>query len=246
LFALLDDGVWNPYKTGAVAAVGTDRLAVDDASSVGIIGSGGIARASLETISTVRDIESVSVYSPTRSSRESFATDVTELLDIDASAVESSAEAISDVDIVIVATDASDPVIDGEHLSPGTHVNAMGAAHPKRELDVTTFDRASKYVPDIQGRVFGHSVQERFRAASGFLEAFDQNKASENLIHGELGQLVGGDLPGRTERDEITILDSVGTAIETVSAAYMLYERAVAADCGTPLRHAPRHEITEE
>ena len=242
LLAILDGAVWNPYKTGSVAAVGTDVLARDDATTVGVVGSAQISRASLETVATVRDLEDVKVFSPTPSSRESFATEMDEELSADVRAVESSDEAISDVDVVIVATDAGSPVIDGEKLSPGTHINAMGAAHPKRELDVATFERTDKYVPDIRGRVFGHSVQERFRSASGFLAAFDEHAVSENTIHGELGQIVAGNIPGRTDDEEITVLDSVGTGIETVASAYMLYEKAKEQGLGTTVDNIPRHE----
>jgi alanine dehydrogenase len=245
LLAILDGAAWNPYKTGAVGAVGTKYLANEDASTVGVVGSGGIAEATLETVATVREIEDVDIYSPTPESRAEFATTVEESLNVDATAVETSDEAISDVDIVIIATDASTPVIDGEQLSPGTHINAMGAAHPKRELDTTTFERAGKYVPDIRGRVFGHSVQERLRSANGFLTAFDEQKASEMTIHAELGQIVGGDIPGRTDPDEITIVDSVGTAIETVSSAYLLYQKALENNLGTDIKNIPRHAMTD-
>jgi len=191
---------------------------------------------------TVREIETVKVFSPTESNRIGFADNVQENLGVDAEPVSSSAEAVSDVDIVIVATDSPEPVIDGDHISPGTHINAMGAAHPKREIDVETFRKVDKYVPDIKSRVFGHSVQERRRSARGFLEALDANAASENTLYGELGQLAAGQLPGRTDGDEITLLDSVGTAIETVSAAHVLYEKAVNQGVGTPINNIPRHE----
>ena len=242
LKAILDGAVWNPGKTGAVAGVGTEFLAAEDASSVGVVGSAQIARSSLEAVMAVREIETVGVFSPTESSRVEFAESVRQELGVDAEPVSSSAEAVSDVDIVIVATDSPEPVIDGEHVSPGTHINAMGAAHPKREIDVETFRKVDKYVPDIKSRVFGHSVQERRRSARGFLEALDANAVSENTVYGELGQLAAGRLPGRTDDEEITLLDSVGTAIETVSAAHMLYERAVEQGVGTPIDNIPRHE----
>jgi len=242
LLAILDGGVWNPYKTGAVAAVGTEALAREDASSVGVIGSAGIAKASLETMATVRDLESIEVYSPTEANRVSFAREVTDELGVDVNPVSASAEAVANVDIVVVATDSPTPVIEGEHISPGTHINAMGAAHPKREIDIRTYQKVDKYVPDIASRVFGHSIQERRRSARGFLEAFDEHAVSEATIHGELGRTVAGQIPGRTSDDEITLVDSVGTAIETVSAAYMLYERAQERGLGTPIENVPRHQ----
>ena len=240
--ALLDGGVWNPHKTGGVAAVGTDELAVPDASSIGVVGSADIARHTLASVAAVRDIETVKVYSTTEANRTAFATETSDELGIDARAVPSSAEAVADVDVLVTATDASSPVIESEHVSPGTHINAMGAAHPEREIDVDTYRKVDKYVPDIRTRVFGHAVQERQRAARGFLEAFDRNAVSESTIHGELGEVVAGKVPGRTDEEEVTLVDSIGTAIETVSTAYMLYEKAVERGIGTEIEHFARRE----
>lgn len=242
LKAILDGAIWNPNKTGAVGGVGTEFLAVEDADSVGVVGSAQIAQATLEAIMTVREIDTVEVFSPTEANRSEFAETAREDFGLNAKSVSSSAEAVSDVDIVIVATDSPEPVIDGRNISPGTHINAMGAAHPKREIDIETFRKIDKYVPDVKSRVFGHSVQERRRSARGFLEALDANAVSENTLYGELGQLAAGQLAGRTNNKEITLIDSVGTAVETVSAAYMLYEKAIEQGVGTPIDNVPRHE----
>jgi alanine dehydrogenase len=242
LLAILDGAVWNPYKTAAVGAVATDELAHEDANSVGVIGSGGIAKATVELVDVVRDIDSVEVFSPTPSSRESFAEEVASELGVDTTAVSSSDEAVDGTDIIVVGTSASEPVIDGSAVSEHAHINAMGAAHPKRELDVGTFQKVTKYVPDIRERVLGTSTQTRFRSARGFLEAYDQGVVSDATLHGELGDIVAGSIPGRTPEDDVTVADSVGTAIETVAAAVMLYRKALERDLGTSIEFIPRHE----
>jgi alanine dehydrogenase len=242
LLAILDGAVWNPYKTAAVGAVATDELAREDATSVGVVGSGGIARATVELVAVVRDLDTIEVFSPTPSNRETFATEVEADLGVSTEAVESSDEAVRDADIVVVGTSASEPVIDGDAVRADAHINAMGAAHPKRELDVRTFEKTTKYVPDIRERVFGTSVQTRFRSARGFLEAYDQGAVSEATLHGELGDVVAGSIPGRTPDDGVTVADSVGTAIETVAAAVMLYGKALEHDLGTTIEFIPRHE----
>jgi len=242
ILSILDGAVWNPYKTAAVGAVATDELAREDARTVGVIGSGGIAKATVELIDVIRDLDSIEVYSPTESSRESFAEEVESGLGVETMAVGSSDQAVADTDIVVVGTSASEPVIDGDAVSEGTHINAMGAAHPKREIGVATFEKVSKYVPDIRERVFVNSLQMRFRSARGFLEAYDQGVVTEATLHGELGDLVTGSVPGRTSPEEVTLADSVGTAIETVSVAYMLYKKAKKQDLGTEIEFTPRHE----
>jgi alanine dehydrogenase len=232
--ALLDGASMNPFKTGAAGAVGVDALAREDASSLAIVGSGAQARGQLRATATVRDLDTVWVYSPTKEHRESFAGEMDRTLDASVAAVASAAAAIEGADIVITATTASEPVFDGEWLEPGTHVTAMGQYSPsKRELDVTTLQRA-KYVPDLRARVT--------RDAGSFIYAMEQGAVDEDDVYAELGEVVAGAVPGREDDDEITVFDSGGTGIETAGAAHLLYERAVAEGLGTTIDIAPSSE----
>ncbi|ESS08556.1 MAG: ornithine cyclodeaminase [uncultured archaeon A07HN63] len=229
--ALLDGASMNPFKTGATGAVGVDALAREDAETVGIIGSGAQARGQLRATATVRDLTGVAVYSPTQANREEFANEMTETLGTDVTAVDSSAAAVADADIVITATTASEPVFDGDQLAPGTHVTAMGQYNPtKRELDTTTIER-STYVPDLRDR----ATQD----AGSFIHAVEAGVVDESHIHAELGDIVADNAAGRTSDDEITVFDSGGTAIETVAAAGMLYERAREQGLGSTIEFAP-------
>jgi len=229
--ALLDGASMNPFKTGATGAVGVDALAREDAKTVAVIGSGAQAHGQLRATATVRDLAAVDVYSPTEANREAFADEMTDTLGVDVTAVESSAAAVADADIVITATTASEPVFDGEQLAPGTHVTAMGQYHPKkRELDTTTVEQ-STYVPDLRDRVM--------QDAGSFIHAVEAGVIDESHIHAELGDVVAGNAAGRTSDDEITVFDSGGTAIETVAAAGMLYERAREQGLGSTIEFAP-------
>lgn len=229
--ALLDGASMNPFKTGATGAVGVDVLAREDADTVGLIGSGPQARGQLRATATVRDLAAVNVYSPTQAHREAFADEMTETLGVDVTAVNSSAAAVADADIVITATTAGEPVFDGDELAPGTHVTAMGQYNPsKRELDTTTIER-STYVPDLRDR----ATQD----AGALLHAIETGVVTESHIHAELGDIVAGNAAGRTSDDEITVFDSGGTAIETVATAGMLYERAREQGLGSTIEFAP-------
>jgi alanine dehydrogenase len=232
--ALVDGASLNPFKTGAAGAVGVDALARPDASTVGLIGSGAQARGQLVTTATVRDLDRVDVFSPTEGHRESFASELNEQLDATVGAVASSAAAVEGADIVITATSAGEPVFDGDRLEDGTHVTAMGKYHPtKREVDTTTVER-SVYVPDLRARIN--------QDAGAFMLAREEGAVTDDHVHAELGEVVAGAAPGRTDSDEITLFDSGGTAIETVAAAHMLYERAREADRGEWLPFAPASE----
>jgi alanine dehydrogenase len=218
LLAILDGASMNPWKTGAVGGVGIDELAREDATELGIIGSGTQARGQLHAAAAVRDLDSVRVFSPTEENREAFATEMDDELDASVEAVDSTEQAVSDVDILITATTSPEPVFDGEDLSPGTHVTAMGSYHPtNHEVDPTTVAR-SKYVVDLRGRID--------QDAGAYRTALSEGAIEESHIHAELGEVVVDDAPGRESDDEITLFDSGGTAVETVGAAKMLYDRA--------------------
>ncbi|WP_410767182.1 ornithine cyclodeaminase family protein [Haloferax sp. DFSO60] len=232
--ALLDGASMNPFKTGAAGAVAADELARDDASTVALIGSGAQARGQLRALATVRDLESVWVYSPTKENREQFAGEMDRVLDASVAAVASSGAAVEGADIVVTATTAAEPVFDGDLLEPGTHVTAMGQYHPdKRELDATTIERA-KYVPDLRERAL--------MDAGSFLLAREEGVVDDDHIYAELGEVVAGTVVGREDDEEITVFDSGGTGIETVAAAYMLYEKARAEELGTTIDFSPASE----
>lgn len=218
--ATMDGHAWNLYKTGATGAVAVDALALEDASTVGVIGSSRQAYGQIIATDVVRDIETVRVYSRAPDNRTRFAEVVDDEIDASVVPVESSEEAVTQSEIVITATNATDPVFDGRTLVPGTHVSAIGQYNPGpavRELDATTIRRA-KYVPDLYRRAF--------QDAGGFLFAFENGTVTDDHIHAELGEVVCGGSTGREHRDEITVFDSGATAIEAVAAAKMLHDKA--------------------
>ncbi|WP_435349368.1 ornithine cyclodeaminase family protein [Haloarchaeobius sp. HRN-SO-5] len=235
--ALVDGAHMNPFKTGAAGAVAVDELAREDASKLAIVGSGPQARGQFKATMTVRDFETVNVYSPTKEHRESFAAEMHETHDAAVGAVASSAAAVEGADVVITATTASSPVFDGDLLEPDAHVTAMGQYHPdKRELDHTTIERAT-YVPDLRERV----TQD----AGSFIHALEAGVVGEDHVHAELGEVVAGSAPGRQYDDELTVFDSGGTGIETTAGAYLLYEKAVEADLGSEVEFAPASEALQ-
>ena len=234
MLALLDGASMNPFKTGAAGAVGVDELAREDATTCAVIGSGAQARGQLKATATVREFETVRVYSPTPENRETFADEFDERLDAEVRAAESSADAVADADVVITATQAEEPVVAYEALADGAHVTAMGQYdRGRRELDVETIAN-STYVPDLRERAF--------QDAGAFLAALDAGAVDEDHVHAELGEVVAGTKPGRTREDELTVFDSGGTGIETVAAAGMLYEKAREQGLGEELAFAPASE----
>jgi ornithine cyclodeaminase/alanine dehydrogenase-like protein (mu-crystallin family) len=187
--------------------VATQHLARPEASVLAIIGAGAQAGSHLEALRLIRGIREVRVWSPR--SAEAFARRYGVL------SARSAEEAVRGADIVVVATSSRSPVLKGEWLSAGAHVNAVGACRPDwRELDDEVLRRARLFVDSRE-------------AAS--LESGDVIAAG--AVVGEIGEIVGGG-PGRRSDTEITLFKSVGLAVEDVVAADMVY------------RHASRQSLT--
>jgi alanine dehydrogenase len=124
--ALLNDGVLQHMRVGADSAIGTKHAAREDARVLGMLGSGGMARSHLEALLTVRPLERVQVYSPTRANRERYAAEMRERHGLDVVAVDEARDAFRGADIVSACTDAATEVIIGDWLAPGTHVTCIG------------------------------------------------------------------------------------------------------------------------
>jgi ornithine cyclodeaminase/alanine dehydrogenase-like protein (mu-crystallin family) len=191
-------------RTAAVSAVATDLLAREDTSVLAILGSGVQARSHLEALQIVRKFREVRVWSPRNSSKFARQLKVT--------AAASAEEAVRGADVIVVATAATTPVLMGEWLSPGTHINAVGATRPNwRELDDEVLRRARIYV----------ELREAAMKESG-----DVIAAGE--IFAEIGEVVAGVRPSRQSKEEITLFKSVGVAVEDVVAADLVYRKAMA------------------
>jgi ornithine cyclodeaminase/alanine dehydrogenase-like protein (mu-crystallin family) len=199
----MDGRLITEVRTAAVSAVATKYLARPDASVLALIGSGVQARSHLEALRLVRRFEEVRVWSPRHA--EDFAR---QFDGVRASA--SAEEAVRDADVVVVATTSKTPVLSGEWLSPGVHVNAIGAPRPDwRELDDEVLRRTRIYVDSRE---------------AAFKESGDVIAAGEAFA--EIGEVVVGAKPGRESSEEITLFKSLGLAVEDVATADLIHRRA--------------------
>lgn len=134
--AILNDGVLQHMRVGADSAIGTKYAARQDARVLGMLGSGGMARSHLESLLTVRQLERVQVYSPTKANRDRYAAEMSEQHGIEVVAVDEAREAFRGADIVSGCTDAAADVIIGDWLEPGTHVTCIGGRPDARAREV--------------------------------------------------------------------------------------------------------------
>ncbi|WP_254838939.1 ornithine cyclodeaminase family protein [Natronomonas marina] len=217
--AIMDGTTLTRQRTGAAAAVATDHLAVEDATSLGIVGAGVQSYTQLEAISVVRDIEEVVVADKRQSAVEAFVDRFAEEFDVRGGSI---AEAAG-CDVLSTVTPVRSPIVDavGEH----THVNAMGAdAEGKQELDPEILLDAKVVIDDYEQCT--HSGEINVPWSRGLLDDGD--------LYGELGEIVTGAKAGRTPEDGVTVFDSTGLAIQDVATAHVVYERANEDGEGTP------------
>jgi ornithine cyclodeaminase/alanine dehydrogenase-like protein (mu-crystallin family) len=195
----MDGRLITEMRTAAVSAVATDALARRDVAVLAILGSGVQAQSHLTALRIVREFREVRVWSPRNASM--FARQ------FNVSAAASAEEAVRGADVIVVATAATAPVLMGKWLSPGAHINAVGATRPNwRELD----DGALR-----QARIYVESREAAMHESGDIIAA--------GKIFAEIGEVVAGLKSGRESDEEITLFKSVGVAVEDIVAADLVY-----------------------
>jgi ornithine cyclodeaminase len=221
LAAILDATPITTIRTAAVSAVATRLLARDSAETLAIIGSGVQAHAHVEAIHAVRPIKTVRVWSRNAEHARRLAAAAQDRFGLDAFVTPTAGEAVHDADIVCTTTSAREPVLLGEWLSPGTHVNAIGASQRSaRELDSAAVVRSRLYVDRRESAL---------KEPGDILVPLEDGDIGPDHIVAEIGELLigkGGDVGRRTD-DEITLFKSLGLAIEDLAAASHVYGAAL-------------------
>jgi len=227
LAAVIEADRLGQLRTGAASAVATKYMARQESSRLGIFGTGVQARSQVQAICAVRPIKSVLAYSRDPGKRETFCKEMSELVGITVAPASIPEEAVRDMDIVVTATTAEEPVFSGEWLSKGTHINAIGGNFiHRRELDEETIKQSACVVVDCC---------EQAKMESGDLARAAEADAFYWEDARELGLVVIGEFPGREDAGEITLFESQGIALEDVALAARVYEQASKAGMGERL-----------
>lgn len=209
-------------RTAAVSGVATRALARPDARVLAVVGAGHQAGPHIAAMLEARQFEEIRIAARRVESAERLAADWSF-----ATAVESVEEAVRGADVVCTVTSSGEPVVLGEWLDPGTHVNAVGACLPNmRELDGAAMARATLFVDRRE------SCENE---AGDYLLALAEGAIPEGHIKAELGEVLAGSAPGRTSNDEITVFESLGLAVEDLASAEYLERRARETGTGVTL-----------
>lgn len=224
LLCLMQADYLGQMRTGAASGIATQYMARPDATEVGIFGSGLQARTQVQAICRVRRIRQVQVYSPNEQRRRAFAAEMSELCQTEVIPVPRPEMAAEKKDIVITATTSREPVLAGQWIAEGTHINAIGSNFlSKAEIDSVAVRRCSVIAVDSKDQARLEAGDFQQPAEDGALRWTDVR---------ELGQIIVGRYPGRKHPQDVTLFKSLGIAIEDVALAGRVYARAQAEGVG--------------
>jgi ornithine cyclodeaminase len=219
--ALMDGTAITAMRTAAGSALATSLLARPEARILAIVGTGVQARAHAKAIPRVRPIKEVRVVGRHRVRAVALAEEMARGLRITTKAVELGKEAFAGVDVICATTHAAEPVVKGEWLEPGVHVNSVGLNPNGPELDGEAVRRALVVVETRAA-----ALAPLPSGSTDLLWAIRDGLIGEEHIHAEIGELISGARPGRTSPDQITLYKSVGVAVQDAVAAHLVLEAA--------------------
>jgi len=219
--AILNASAVTEIRTAAVSVVATELLARTDAATLAVVGAGVQARSHILALDTARRLTEIRVASRDPVGAERLTASVRGETRAIVRACSSAREAVTGADIIVTATSSATPVLHRDWIAPGTHINAVGACVPDaRELDSATVG-AGVLFADRRDSLFAESGDYRLAAADG--------AAGPDSVRAELGQLLLEVADGRRDDGEITIFESLGLAVEDLSAATLAYQKALQA-----------------
>lgn len=212
--ACMDGSALTSRRTAAASALAARELARQDAESLLVVGTGKLAPMLIEAHAAVRPIRKVRVWGRNPDKATALADQFRGRFDCQA--VTDLETAVPEADIISCATLSTEPLVRGEWLRPGTHLDLVGAFRPSmRETDSHCLARSEVFVDTYAGAM---------GEAGDILQAIDEGAFSKSDLRAELAELLRGEKPGRTDDEAITLFKSVGASLEDLAAAIEVWE----------------------
>jgi len=222
---LLDNGYLTDVRTGIAGAIAARHLAREGIEVAGVIGAGMQARYQMRGLKLVRGFNRLLIYSVIPEEVEVYVDEMSEELGVEVAAAGDYEEVVTQSDVVVTTTPATEPYLRSEWLHPGLHITCMGSdSEHKQELHADVFGGADRIVCDRKLQSF------RLGELHHALEAGVISEQSEIT---ELGEITAGLKPGRQSESEITICDLTGVGVQDTAIARLAYQRALEKDLGT-------------
>jgi ornithine cyclodeaminase/alanine dehydrogenase len=214
------------HRTAAATALAARYLARKDANSIAICGCGEQGRAQLKALAGVTSVRRVLAWDLEPEKAHQFARAMQEALGLEVTAVRDACDATRPSDIIVTATGAQTPFLTKALVNAGTFIAAVGADNPDKNELTPELMATSKIVVDALAQCV---------VMGDLHHAIDAGLVTSADVHAELGDLVVGRKRGRTNPEEVTVFDSTGVAIQDAASAAWIYQRAIAANVGTPI-----------
>ncbi len=214
---VLDAGEITAIRTAAASAVATDALARQNSRRLALLGYGEQAATHARAIAKVRNLESIVVWGRSPACAQNFAERMQSELAIPVAPAADVRAAIANADIICTLTSAATPILQGDWVRPGTHLNLVGSSYAgATEVDNTLVVR-SRFIADSHEGVLNQGAE--------FLRAKADGLISDEHIVAEIGQVLSGDVQGRQSPDEITVYKSLGHIVQDLASAWALYSQ---------------------
>ena len=225
LKAIVDATEITGIRTAAASGVATNLLAQKDAGDLAMLGTGVQARSHLAAMKSVRDLRRVRVFGRDQGRLDSYIAWAKATHNLDVEPMPDVKSCVAGADLICTTTSAATPILMGDWLAPGVHINAAGSSvKHARELDTEAIVRCSLFVDRRESTL---------NEAGDFLFPKQEGAVADDHILAEIGELLTGKHPGRTSPQEMTLFKSLGLAIEDVAAAHHVFERGRAEGVGT-------------
>lgn len=227
LKAIVDGERITAIRTAAVSAIATNHLARENSEIVSILGTGEQARSHLEAMLLVRPIKQVKVWGPTKEKALLFQEEMVQKFRVPIQVCDSVKEAVYDADIICTVTASKVPILKGDWVKAGSHVNAVGACQPNdRELETDLVKKSKFYVDRLESAI---------NESGDYLIPLKEGVIDQTHIIGEIGELITKQIEGRKSENSITVFESLGLAIEDLATANFIYQEAVRLNKGTKI-----------
>jgi ornithine cyclodeaminase/alanine dehydrogenase-like protein (mu-crystallin family) len=225
LLAIMDATEITAIRTAAVSGVATGLLAREDAGDLAILGSGVQAGTHLSAMLNARKIRRVRVWSRDGEHARHFAERESQRHNMAIEVAATAQEAVKDADIICTTTSSPEPILMGNWIAAGTHINAVGSSVPHtRELDTAAV---------VKSRLFVDRRESTLNEAGDFLMPRKEGAVTDEHIQGEIGEILIAKITGRQSADEITLFKSLGLSVEDLGSAQHIYTQAIEKNIGT-------------
>jgi len=206
-------------RTAAASAVATRLLSRENAELLAIIGSGEQAERHIESILLVRKIKQVNIWSRHEKHTMELVNKISDQYNIPVTIKKNAQEAVENAGIICTVTSSSQPIVKGDWISVGAHINAVGSSTPRtRELDTAAI---------LRSQLFTDCYESLFNEAGDFLIPKNEGVITDSYVKGEIGEVLSGNKKGRENNEEITIFKSLGIAAEDIFSAWHIYQKCL-------------------